>query len=627
MLSPGKWYLEVPTDQIENVKFRRWVVRRCARDLNFRRAIVKACSQDIIFFISVFVWQFNPKKKGLDALGPFIPWDYQIEATLAEPKDEDDEDGRGLLWCYEHDQDVVIEKSRDMGISWLMLIIEEWLCRFTSYVKVLNISKNAEAVDDPDPDSLFWKVRFIHQWLPEWMQEGMVERSMLFAFPGNSFITGTASTSSAGVSGRASSIFVDEYPRIKEDTAVRAGTASTSDSRFFNGTHQGTATEFYRMTQTPEFVKFVFHWSQHPDKNKGLYRWNPIKNQADILDKSYVFPDDYQFDTSGKPLGGPHPGLRSPWYDKKAASIGSDVEVAQELDINASGSVSQFFEPQIVKKLALEFCRRPEWEGDLVKIDGQYRLVEKAAADDFAPLKFWIRPDLSGKFPEATYKLAADLSQGTGNSNSCVSILNADIGVRVGEYVSPKIYPEHLAPIVVWMCKLFVDEAGNPAQLAWEANGPGVTFGMEVLKLGFRNIYWHDPDPVSSKFKRLPPLRPGWYSERKAKKALLSAYRFALVNRDFLNQSELAMEETLLFQLSLDGNTVFHSGSLDKRDPSGAGENHGDRVIGDALVLMLAAGHQKVVQQEDQDAGPPVGSVLWRRQWRLEKANRRGRVR
>lgn len=628
MLSPGKHYLKVPTDPVENVKWRCDILTACAHSAAVREKVRRMCAEDIIFDTALFVWQFNPRKKGKEAIGPFVPWDFQIEALLKEPKDEYDEDNRGLLWCYENNQDAVVEKSRDMGISWLMLIMQDWLCRNNQYVKSLNISKNAEAVDDKDPDSLFWKIRFIHQNMPDWAKGRIIEQSMFFAYEDKrSFITGTASTSAAGVSGRASTIFIDEYPRIKEDVAVRSGTASTSDSRFFNGTHQGTATEFFKLTQTPEIVKFVFHWSQHPDKNKGLYRWNAVKNQPDILDKDYEFPERYKFDTSGKPDGGPFPGLRSPWYDKKVISIGSEVEAAQELDINPSGSVSQFFQPNVIRKLALEFCCRPEWEGDLVKEGNVYRLVEAKPGEEGPlkgggwPLRFWMRPDHHGKFPDATYKIGADISGGTGATNSCISVFNADVGERVGEYVNPTIYPEHLAPLTVHLCKMMIDEEGNTAELVWECHGPGVTFGLKVIEMGYRRVYWNISDIVANQFRNPPPKRPGWVSNPKSKKLLLSAYRFALMNRDFLNRSELAMEETLLFQLSPDGNKVFHSGELNKRDPSGAGENHGDRCIPDALTWMLSQGHAKIVQKAEPE-GPPFGSVLWRREWHKKRAKR-----
>lgn len=636
MLSPGQAYKSVPVDLKENVRWRCDILAACQESEAALQKVLSICKRDFIFFVALMIWQINPKKKTpTTRVGPLVPWDYQIETTLAEPSEEDPEN-YGILWAYEHDKTSVMQKSRQMGASVWFLILQIWLCVFQSYMRCLNISRNADAVDDSSSDSLFWKLRFFQARIPSWVLGPVVEKSMHIEYKRTeSANSGSATVAAAGVGGNVGVIFVDEFPRIKDDVAIRSGTASTSNARFFNGTHQGTATEFYKLTQTPEVVQFMWHWSRHPEYSKGLYKFNLIKNQVEIIDKNYVFPENYKFDTSGKPEGGPYPGLRSPWYDNKVAvDIGSEVEAAQELDINPTGSVSQFFEARIIAKLVLEFCTKPEWEGDLVKDGKSYRLVEAGPGEEGPlkngawPLKLWMRPDQYGRFPEAVYKLGADLSQGMGNTNSCVTIFNADIGERVGEYVRPDIYPEHIAPLVLHLCGLLLDEEGNTAELNWENNGgPGGTFSLEVIKLGYRRIYWNDPDVVANRFRNPPPKKPGWTANPTSKKRMMTAYRFALFNRDFLNRSELALEETLLFQLSPDGNKVYHSGELDKRDPSGAGENHGDRVIADALAWMLAAGHAKIVKQNQVEEGPPFGSVLWRREWHKNKAKRLGRVR
>lgn len=619
MLSPGQFYKKVPQDPIKNVRFRVKLFEAMLEDDDLRQGYLAMCEQDIVFFTSTCVWQFNPRKKGKEALGPFIPWDYQVESMLAEPT-EDNPDNYGLLACYEHDQDAVVQKSRDMGISWWLLIMQVWICLFNDNIKALNISRNEDAVDSKDPDSLFWKIRFMLGWMTEWIKGPMVDQGLLLNFKRtNSYITGTASTSAAGVGGRAGLIFVDEFPRIKEDVAVRSGTASTSDCRYFNGTHQGTATELFKLTQTPEVIQFSYHWSQHPEKKKGLYRFNQATNKIEIIDTSYEFPHDYKFVMDGKPEGGPFPGLRSPWYDKKVVSIGSDVEAAQELDINPSGSVSQYFEPVIIRKLIIEYTRPAEWDGDVIFEEGAYRIKKREPGEKPGPLKLWFLLDRDNKPPAAAYKFGADLSQGLGRTNSCLTILNADTGERVGEYVRPDIYPEILAPMAVWLCKQFKDQEGNPAEFAWEDRGPGSRFGREIIALGFRNVYWHaDPFRPFAKAKR---DLPGWQPEASAKKALLDQYRSALRNKAFLNRSEVALEETMLFQLSPDGSKVYHSGSLDKRDPSGAGENHGDRVVADALAWMLAKDHAKRVEKRQAEEGPPILSKLWRRlRWQQEQA-------
>lgn len=630
MLSPGEWYKLVPSGLEENIAFRLDVLRQCEIDPEFRDGIQEICRQDIIFWVKVFVWQFNPKMKGAEAhkaVEPFIPWECQVDMMLARPT-EDDPDNKGILWVYENDKTAVVQKSREMGVSWWFLIFQVWLSIYQDNSQALNISRNEKMVDSASPDSLFWKLDFIHKWLPSWMTGPIVDQTMYISYErSGSFITGEPSTGAAGVGGRSGVAFVDEFPRIKEDVAVRQGTASTAEARYFNGTHQGTETEFYKLTITPEIVQLILHWSSHPEKRKGLYRWNQAENQVDILDKEYKFSPDYKFDQTGKPVGGPFPGLRSPWYDKKCIDIGSDAGVAQELDINPTGSTSQAFPAVLINNLILQTARPPVWTGDVVKgEDGEYSLVEDQGSPtmgkEAGPLKLWVLPDAYGRFPFAVYKVAGDISLGQGRTNSCLSIGNADTGERIGEFVSPFIYPDHLAPIAVWLCRLLVDHEGEPAEMIWEKQGPGIRFGREVKELGFTKVFLSNSSYKG--FDHSIQAIAGWDSETKAKNLALSEYETALRNREFLNRSEIALKELLLFRWDPGGKKIYHARSLNKNDPSGAGDNHGDRGMADTLLWKIMKPYTTKVKAEAAMPAAPMYSYEWRQQNKSARRDTRG---
>lgn len=635
MLSPGKWHELVPDDLEENIKFRLDVLRECEVNSEFRAGIMEICRLDIVFWIKVFVWQYNPLYKGAEAykaIEPFIPWQCQVDMLLDTPETTGEP---GILWVYEANKTCVVQKSREMGASWLFLIFQVWLSIYNRDSQTLNISRNEKFVDSASPDSLFWKLDFIHQWLPAWMTGPIVDQTMFIHYKAsNSYITGEPSTGAAGVGGRGGVAFIDEFSLIKEDEAVRQNTASTASSRFFNGTHQGTETEFYKLTLTPEIVQLMLHWSQHPEKSKGLYRWDEAKNEVDIIDKNYPFPPDYKFDQTGAPVGGPYPGLRSPWYDKKAADIGSPSGVAQQLDINPTGSTSQAFPGVLINKLILTTARDPVWTGNVVKVDRtyspnesvEYKLVEDPGSPidgpEAGPFKLWVLPDLHGRLPMAVYKMGGDISLGQGRTNSCLSIGNADTGERIGEYVSPNIYPDHLAPIAVWLCRLLVDHEGNPAEMIWEKQGPGIRFGREVMGLGFTNIFWNDTS--YREFDGSVKGIPGWDSETKAKNLALSEYETALRNHDFVNRSKIALKELLLFRWDPSGKKIYHAGSLNKRDPSGAGDNHGDRGMADTLLCKIMMPYTKQLREQAAETEAPLYSYEWRQKNRKARRNDRG---
>ena len=62
----------------------------------------------------------------------------------------------------------------------------------------------------------------------------------------------------------------------------------------------------------------------------------------------------------------------------------------------------------------------------------------------------------------------------------------------------------------------------------------------------------------------------------------------------------------------MENGAVAHSGSTSGLDPSGAKENHGDRVTASALCWLGMRGRPKLAVDEMLQA--PEGSFLWRRQ-------------
>lgn len=603
MLSPGKFHLKVPRDRERNLRWRKFILQKAAADPNVQRGLVEACRQDIIFYIATFVWQFNPTKRSKGRIGPFIPWDFQEEALVGP---------RGILWHYENDRSVVVEKSREMGASWLFLIVQDWLGLFEDWFQSLNISRSAEAVDDKSMDSLFAKVRFMHEYLPGWLKGRILEEKMYFEYKRTrSTVTGEASTGKAGVGGRAAVIFIDEFPRITQAVEVREGTASTANCRFFNGTHLGTDTEFYRLTQTPEISKMVMHWTQHPDKKKGLYRWDAAQQRVEIIDKTYVFPHNYQFITDGTPTGGPFPGLRSPWYDAKAREIGSARGVAMELDIDPKGSSSQVFNTLRIRELQHQFCRPPYWEGDVL-VDRDTAKVVQLVPRDGGPLQLWLTMTPENAPPKSLYRVGADIAEGMGASPSVLSFADAKKGEKVACYLNANIKPYELARIAHALCWWFQDEDGRGAKISWELPGPGRDFG-DVLtnELAYTNVYFREQSAGSMWAKESD--KPGWVNNNQSKLFLVKQYEAALYSMQFINRCELALEECLAFKYKPDG-FIEHSGEKSPKDPSGARVNHGDRVIADAQAWMLCKGMAKAEKQKEEQTAKP-GSLAWRRMY------------
>lgn len=641
-LSTGEHYRRVPTDRFDNIRYRQKILAAAHGDRWVQRRLIEMCRNDFVFFVSTFGFQFNPKKDGLDAIGPFIMWQCQIDAALARPETHTHLPyDRGIIWCYENNRSAVVQKSREMGISYEFLFFQAWLCLFHENVQVLNISCSAEAVDSKSPDSLFWKIRYILSHLPTWMRGpisnrdkgdvGILDQNMFFEFKRtNSFITGVASTALAGVGGRARVVFIDECPLIKEMADVRIRTAGTSDCRFFNGTHQGTDTEFYRLTDrtlSPEIACITVHWTQHPEKNGGMYRYNDDTKEIEFLNHAYEvvkkptidYPSTYEFNKSGNPAGGPYKLIRSKWYDWKVATdIGTVAGAAMELDIDPRGSSSKLFNEVSISRLKRDTAMNPLWEGELF-YDYKTGMPIRLERCDNGPLKMWINPTGPCSVPPSLYGNGNDISYGRGATNSCSSFIDAVSGVRVAELVSPRIKPEEFAVYVAALGRLFCSRDDVPALIAWEMQGPANEFADAFMKLNYRHIYYQRNEAVHTGKTEISD-RPGWNPTGPALAILLNRYQVALVSGACINRCAIALDETLDFKI--ENGSITHGNLKSKTDPTGAGVSHADRVVADALAWkmcqILGAG---TFPNLSEDKGPSYSSIAGRRDRRKAKGS------
>lgn len=600
----------MPKPLLENLKFRRFILTRAAKSKRLQTALLDVCRNDFFLWVNCFVLQFNPNTIGTASpeIGPFVTWEFQEDAA------------REILAAIETRKDLVIEKSREMGASWLCLLILTWFYLFHPWKKFLVISRSEEAVDKPDdPDSLFWKIDFVLEHLPAWMTAGSKRRKKGYKHLHNkSTIIGQASTGKAGVGGRATAMFIDEFSQIREDYEVLQRTSDTTSCRIFNGTHVGLETAFYNLTNPSQtsllaVKKLVMHWTQHPDKRRGLYRYDAENNKVEILDKSYAWPPNYDFQKDGRPTGGPHPGVRSPWYDDQVGRKGSARAVAMDLDIDPRGSVSQFFDPFLIRNLIGTYAAAPDWEGDLLfeEDSGQpIRLQHRLGG----PLRLWC-PLHGDKPAPGIYAFGCDVSTGEGASPSCASGGKWPEGEKVVEYASAFIEPGMFGAMMVALCRLFAQADGTAARLAWEIAGPGLTFGKKVVQLGFGNIYYREVNPVAAGGKQSET--PGWLSTPSSKPVLLRDYLEGLRTRQFLNRSERALDETLAFKYTKTGG-IEHGGESSVDDPTGARVNHGDLVIADSLCWRLLRAMGKVGKKKEETE-VKYGSLAWRRELHRQK--------
>ncbi|HEC60678.1 MAG TPA: hypothetical protein ENI27_00310, partial [bacterium] len=227
---PNLRYIADPT---ENLKWRVKVTRQCDTDVQFRNIQIILCKSSILYWINTFVWTFNPRLKK-DKTVPLVTYPFQDEL---------------VCWLMERiamEESALVEKSREMGASWLACAMAVWLSLFDLEFVSYFMSMTEDTVDNRMEDSLLGKCRFILRNLPEWMRGGWIERAqgcdvqMALVVPQTQgTIKGILSKGTAARSGRSGVMFADEFAFVDDTEKVLKAMITLTGCKFFISTANG----------------------------------------------------------------------------------------------------------------------------------------------------------------------------------------------------------------------------------------------------------------------------------------------------------------------------------------------------------------------------------------------------
>ena len=210
-------------------------------------------------FIDDWLWTYDPRRTDGPANMPFILWPRQREY---------------IAWLQERLETKtggLVEKSRDMGVTYLNLAFTLWLWLFHPGSKVSFGSRKEALVDRiGDPDSIFEKARMMLRLLPEeFLPAGYSEGTdATFAKIVNrqngATITGEAGDN-IGRGGRSRLYFVDESAFVERPERVDAALSQNTDVRIDVSTPNGNGNPFYRKRVSGKVPVFTLHWAQPLD--------------------------------------------------------------------------------------------------------------------------------------------------------------------------------------------------------------------------------------------------------------------------------------------------------------------------------------------------------------------------
>lgn len=278
-----------------------------------RQAQVNLMRCDTVWFVNNYCYTIDPRDAN-NPIKPFLLFPIQedlirfVEANYYEGK-----------WA-------ILEKSRDVGATWILsaILVKHWL--FTEGFKGAVGSRKAHLVDrSGDPDCIFEKIRFIIRKLPDWLQPNGWEQASKVSLITNPVTLGSITGEAGdqlGRGGRTGLYFLDESAFIERSQKVMSALSANTNCLIQVSTPNGLDNAFYRYVSEGKIPKFRIHWKDDPRKNHWVTPDNQTGNGWDA-------PKDAIY----------------PWYEAKKSELGDPVIVAQELDLDYSASVEGIYIP------------------------------------------------------------------------------------------------------------------------------------------------------------------------------------------------------------------------------------------------------------------------------------------
>ena len=272
------------------------------------QALIKEkCKRDIIYFFNYFVYtEKNNNFFERDGItnSPFLPFEYQQEFL------------QDAHFCIENRTNIFIEKSRQMGITWMLtwLTLYEWLFHNR---KSLIVSRTADEVDKKgDINSFFERLRYMIRMLPQWLLPNWFSKNdgtdynkyMLVTNPeNNASIAWESASSNAWRWWTYDFAFLDEMAFMPDWEAINRSISSASPCRIYNSTPNWEWNEYFRMRELAmKEIELIWNWKLTQDKARFHFfrlHWSE------------------------------HPFYDQEWYERECRSS-TPERIAQELDIN-----------------------------------------------------------------------------------------------------------------------------------------------------------------------------------------------------------------------------------------------------------------------------------------------------
>jgi len=528
-----------PKDPADNLRWRTKILRKSRVNLEFREMLKRLYYEDILFAFNAFFYTLDVRRRPHHHQ-PFCTYPYQDEQILA------------LQEAINSGEDKCLEKSRDMGVTWIVLGTMFWFwCQPSGGADFLLGSRIEDYVDKKgDPRTHFAKLRYLLNRLPKWLRpKGFNPRShdtfMKLVNPvTESSFTGESNNPNFSTQGRYLGILYDEFAKWEgsDESAWTAG-GDASPCRIAVSTPFGAGGQFYRLVTDGRTRKATLHWSLHPRKARGLSCLWPTPNEHEKDDRGVNWSAEEK--------------LTSPWYEKECRRR-LPSEIAQELDIDYLGAGRPVFEGKAWEMLKAWHKRLDEPLEFLAPHLYDFSTEAVGSPSDWEGY-IVIYEKREGLH---SYCLGVDVVEGVeGGDYAFIVVLDRSTKNVVAVYWS-RLDEVQLAAVVLIISKLYTNDE-NADSTPWvgiETTGPGLATFDKAVELEISNLFMaprYDVSKGSVSFKK------GWRTDRASRTELVAGVReYLLVRAGRLNNQRL-VGELMTFVYNKMGKPIAKGGCRD----------------------------------------------------------------
>lgn len=250
----------------------------------------KRASEDPIYFIDTFCYIFNPKQDPFNIRFKLFPYQKRLV--------------RDILYSVRNGEDLFIEKTREMGVTYTILCTFLWMWLFEPASNFLVGSRKEDYVDNRrggmtgnKEESLFGKLDYVISHLPPYILPKGWNKDRHFNFmslvnPENgNAISGESSNANFSRGGRQRAIFLDEFAFWDEGNAVWGATADTTNCRIIATTPgiKPSKAKRLRFGKDGETIKVLtFLYNEDPRKDKKYIEEQKLRRSKEDFDREIM---------------------------------------------------------------------------------------------------------------------------------------------------------------------------------------------------------------------------------------------------------------------------------------------------------------------------------------------------